>query len=329
MKQTTHTWIALRAIGLIKTDLKMKGLYQILSPWAKQSSIGCWLPDMASFKKGHGRTNNHTFKLLPYGKPDKPRFILIKNKLLSKLDSNIDLHSFIKDECSLTDAWWKRAYKAKQPDGRHLPDVQSSIFDTILDLILLGDDEVDQLTPGTVDISKSLDDKLRITKEQVSTFFFMISHYVADCFMPCHCDGRPLAAYKNKTHKQWELHWDRIVGDYFSKKKLLKTNDTPDQIIEKAKEVDQKLSLTFPEKLKHEKLDDMWEMAIYWCRASFALSSHIFPKVDFPYNGKETPKFGDHFSDKDLLKKYDKIILQSAVYSTASLWKKLWRKFKA
>jgi len=45
MKQRGHTWIALRAIGLIQDDPKTLNLAKILAPWAKYSYIGCWLPD--------------------------------------------------------------------------------------------------------------------------------------------------------------------------------------------------------------------------------------------------------------------------------------------
>ena len=51
MKQTAHTWIAIRALGLIQRDAKAKKLAQILKPWVKHSYIGCWLPDMPISRK--------------------------------------------------------------------------------------------------------------------------------------------------------------------------------------------------------------------------------------------------------------------------------------
>jgi len=69
-------------------------------------------------------------------------------------------------------------------------------------------------------------------------------------------------------------------------------------------------------------------MSIYWCRASFALASHIFPPQEFPYDGNQTPKYGSYLRYHPQLKEWDKIILQSAVYTVASIWKKIWRKFK-
>ena len=328
MKQITHSWIAIRAIDLVRRDPRTRNLAKILTPWVKHSYIGCWLPDMTGFKKGHGYTKNHTFKMAPYSSDDTNRFILKKNDLLKELDSNTDLYKYLKNECTLPTTWWDRSFKAEQPDGRHLPDCLSSIFDTILDLILLGNKEVDDLVPGPINYSKYLTKKISLSKEQISTFFFMLSHYVSDCFMPCHCDNRDLASFKNNIHKQWEIHWDRIVGNYFSKKELLKTSDSDEKIIEKTKEVDTKLGLDFKLPITFDKSDDIWKISIFWCRGSFAFSSDLFKENNFSYTGNETPKFGEHFNDKHKLKGYDRVILQSAVYSVASMWKKIWRKFK-
>ena len=82
MKQTGHTWIALRAIGLIQDDPKTEGLAKVLAPWAKHSYVGCWLPDMSGFKKGHGIVANHTFKNAPYKGKNKTHFVVEKKKLL-------------------------------------------------------------------------------------------------------------------------------------------------------------------------------------------------------------------------------------------------------
>jgi len=93
MKQTTHTWIAIRALELIGQDRKTKGLAELLTPWVKYSYVGCWLPDMSQFRKGHGVVNNHTFKMAPFAGDHKDRFVISKDKLTAKIDSNIELHS--------------------------------------------------------------------------------------------------------------------------------------------------------------------------------------------------------------------------------------------
>lgn len=330
MKQISHTWIALRAIGLIQDDAKTKDLGKVLAPWAKHSSIGCWLPDMSKFKKGHGIIGNHTFKNAPYKGKDEARFVVKKQKLLDALDPNLALHHFISSCSTLKPSWWNQAYKAKQKDGEHLPDCLSSLFDTIADMLLLGDKKLDALVPGSTGYGADLHPDCALAKEQVSTFFFMMSHYIADCFMPCHADKRKLSSFKTGgVHEGWEEHWDKLVGTYFKKSNLKKTNNTSKQIIDKAKDFDATLGLTFNTPLTWPDNDnDIWDTAISWCRASFAFACDVFPVKQFSYVCQKQPLFKDYFTDVEKLAEYDRIVLQSAVYAVASTWKQIWRKFK-
>jgi hypothetical protein len=330
MKQTGHTWIALRAIGLIQDDPKTLGLAKVLAPWANHSYIGCWLPDMPKFKKGHGIIGNHTFKNAPYTGENGPRFVVPKKKLLKALDSNLALHDYIRSGSTLPKTWWDKPYKAIQKDGEHLPDCLSSLFDTIADMLLLGDAKLDKLVPGSTGYAKYLNPSCALAKEQVSTFFFIMSHYIADCFMPCHADKRKLCAFKKGgVHEGWEKHWDKLVGSYFKKTKLKATSDKSAKIIKEAKKLDAILGLKFNTPLTWgDDKNDIWETAIFWCRASFAFSCNIFPLAKYSYASSKQPLFKDHFTDTTKLAKYDRIVLQSAVYAVASTWKQIWRKFK-
>jgi len=330
MKQIGHTWIALRAIGLIQEDPKTQDLARVLAPWAKHSYIGCWLPDMSKFKKGHGIVGNHTFKNAPYRGKNQSRFVVEKKKLLKALDPNLALHQYLGSDSTLSASWWAQPYKAQQKEGEHLPDCLSSLFDTIADMLLLGDRELDALVPGSSGYGDYLDAACALSKEQVATFFFILSHYVADCFMPCHADKRKLAAFeRGGVHEGWEKHWDRLIGPYFNKKKLKETSDTSEQILEKARELDDKLGLKFKIPLTWPENDnDIWETAVLWCRASYAFSCDIFPVDQFPYGSRKQPLFKEYFTDASKLADYDRIVLQSAAYAVASSWKQIWRKFK-
>lgn len=333
MKQRGHTWIAIRAIGLVQDDPKTRGLADLLAPCVQHSYIGCWLPDMPKFKKGHGIVGNHTFKNTPYSGPNASRFVLNKAKLLSALDENLDLHTFLSNDTTLGPDWWDRSFKADQKDGQHLPNCISSLVDSIADMLLLGDPDLDYLVPGSTGYyGPYLDDRCTLSKEQVSTFFFMISHYIADCFMPCHADKRVLSAYnddEHDIHKLWERHWETKIGTYFKKQKLKDCTDTSAQIIDRAKALDEKFGLTFHSPLTWVSDDyDAWETAVLWCRASFAFASILFPEDDFPYDGDEKPVFYNHFTDRDELSRFNRIILQGAVYATAATWKRIWRKFR-
>jgi hypothetical protein len=329
MKQRCHTWIALRAIDLIQNDTKTKDLAEVLKPWVKYSYIGCWLPDMQQFKKGHGIIGNHTFKNKPYAGPNKSRFVLKKDALLASLDLNLSLRGRIASS-RLGTAWWNTAYKADQKKGEHLPDCLASLSDTIADMLLLGDPALDGLVPGSTGYAQYLDPSCALSSAQVATFFFIISHYVADCFMPLHADARKIAAFTpGGLHEGWEKHWDELVGTGFDKTRLATTNETPDQIIARAKALDvhPELGLSFPPSITWEYGNhDFWDVAIFWCRASFALSCEVFPVSKFPFGGRQGPQFKGYFTDQEL-KEYDRIVLQSAVYSVAGLWKQIWRKF--
>ncbi len=329
MKQRGHTWIAIRAIGLIQEDPKTIDLAKVLAPKAKESCIGCWLPDMGGFKKGHGIIGNHTFKNAPYNGPNKSHFVLKKDKLLKSLDPGLALYDYIETKSTLSSAWWNAPYKAIQNDGEHLPDCLSSLFDTTADLLLLGDQELEKLVPGKISYGSYLSRECALSKEQVSTIFFMLSHYIADSFMPCHSDKRKLAAFKPKCiHEGWEKHWEKEIGTYFDKKKLLVCQDSSQQVIDKAKTLDAKFNLAFDQHLGWPNTkDDIWETGIYWSRASFAFSCNMFPVDKYPYNSTKQPLFKGFFTDADLAE-YDRIVLQSAVYAVASTWKRIWRKFK-
>lgn len=330
MKQRCHTWIALRAVDLISNDPDTKELSSVLIPRSKYSSIGCWLPDMNDFKKGHGITGHHTFKIAPYYDDDKDRFIVSKEKLLKALNHNFALYDYLKKDKKLDDHWWEQPYKAIQNEGEHLPSCISSVFDTIADMLLLADEDLDQLVPGDTSYDKYLKNSCAISKEQVSTFFFMISHYIADCFMPCHADKRKMCSYKyGGIHEGWERYLDNEIGVYFDKTKLLKTIDTSEEIIKKTKELDRVFGLIFNLPLTWgNNKDDIWETAVLWCRGSFSFSSILFPLDKYPYNGLEESEFDEYFMDSMQLKEYSRIILQSAVYAVASTWKQVWLKFK-
>ena len=48
MKQPTHTWIAIRAIELLRQEGKTPGLVKLLRPHALKTAIGSWVPDLTA-----------------------------------------------------------------------------------------------------------------------------------------------------------------------------------------------------------------------------------------------------------------------------------------
>jgi hypothetical protein len=69
MKQATHAWIAVRAMGLIEHDPETAGLFSILRPHIKNAALGAWMPDLADSKLGSGDLDNHVFKMQPVKQP--------------------------------------------------------------------------------------------------------------------------------------------------------------------------------------------------------------------------------------------------------------------
>ena len=76
MNQRTHAWIAIRAIKLLEDENQSNKLVKLLKPFTQEASIGAWIPDKRDAKLGGAQTQNHIFKLSPYNKPGKSRFVI-------------------------------------------------------------------------------------------------------------------------------------------------------------------------------------------------------------------------------------------------------------
>jgi Zn-finger protein len=157
---------------------------------------------------------------------------------------------------------------------------------SIVDLLLLGDNDIDRLIPGTINFAADLDSDARTRKEQAALYFFMLSHFVADACMPCHCDGRDLADYSKGLHNKLEKHWSRKVGGTSDDKYLMHTNMTSNKILKEARKIDTEFNITFKNSnhVPRIKSKDLWLEIINCCRAAFALNSIIAHPDDYPYD---------------------------------------------
>ena len=109
------------------------------------------------------------------------------------------MSAYLESDEVLEDEWWDQPYKADPQPGQHLANRTMSLCTTLTDLLILGDREVAPLVPGRVSFANQLDDEARSSAEQIATYFFNLSHFVADSCQPCHCDARKLAADLNTT----------------------------------------------------------------------------------------------------------------------------------
>ena len=239
MKQRTHTWLAVRAIALLEDEGETPGLVKILKPCVKETAIGSWIPDLADSKKGSGDIDFHIFKMKPFNGNLKDRFVTDKATLFKHLGTHRKAKAFIqKWGTALDDAWWNTPYKADPKPGEHLANRSMALTTTIADQLILGDQHVAALVPGSIGFSLQLDQDARTRKEEVATYFFMLSHFLADSCQPCHCDARKAFGFSNGLHKEMESHWNKVIGTYFEKKKLMENSDSPHKVLATSRDID-------------------------------------------------------------------------------------------
>lgn len=334
MDQRTHAWIAIRAIKLLESEDQVPQFINLLKPHAKEASIGAWIPDKRDAKLGGSRTQNHVFKMKPYAGPLKSRFVVSQKKLAGKLGPERLITSFIDEHDNILDqAWWRQAYKADPSPGQHLPNRAMALSINNLDMLILGDDQVQRIVPGQVQFIDKVEPGLKCSSGQIALFFFMLSHFVADSMMPCHSDERDLSDYDNGLHKQLEKHWSKKIGTYFSEKRLIGDNPSAAEVLNKSQEVDGKFDLEFCDDIPEVRSRDVWEEMVLICRASFAMASILAPPAKWPY--KPAPQkpapfdllFKKNEQGERLLAEVSRVIMHDAVLNVAIVWKHIWEKF--
>jgi len=201
------------------------------------------------------------------------------------------------------------------------------------DLLLMGNETIDRLIPGEVRFAESMAPETRTEEEAAAMYFFMLSHFVADACMPCHCDGRKLAGYDKGLHKELEAHWSKNIGTYFEKDNLLRDDPNLDcaKVLRQARNIDDTFGLDFGDTGVPELIEDhdVWLEMVYQCRASFALASIIAPYKLYPYdNPNARAPFDEVLNEANpgLLVEVDRIVLHDAVLNTAIIWKHVWNR---
>ncbi len=343
MNQRTHSWIAIRAIALLENENKEKNLVELLKPHAREASVGTWIPDQAAAKIGGAgsATDNHVLKMEPYTGSQRERFITRKEVLLERIGMYRMTAQFLQSDRSLDDEWWDTPYKGDVPKpGQHLPNRAMALGTMMKDLLLMGDERVDHLIPGDIRFAQYMVPETRTQEEAAAMYFFMLSHYMADACMPCHCDGRKLAAYSEGLHKELEAHWSRKVGTGFEKRNLLpkalladreRIHEDSDEVLGQARAIDSKFGLDFKQTTVPDlhRGHDVWLEVINLCRASFAVASIIAPYGQYRYDDPEARapfKTVLGHSKRQLLEDVDRTVMYDAVLNTAIVWKHIWNK---
>jgi hypothetical protein len=202
---------------------------------------------------------------------------------------------------------------------------------TIADLLVTGDPAVQALTNRPANWLGDLDEEVCIHKQQAALYAMMVSHFIADASMPCHCDARKLAGYANGLHHELETHWSDQVDSLFDHTQLEATSQPPTEILAAARAVDAKFDIQFePAVPKIKSGRDSWLEMVDVCRGSFALACVIAPPDQFGYSSATCLPFDQVFGDangKTLLKKVDQIAMHDAVLNVAMVWKDTWLDF--
>lgn len=333
MDQRTHSWIAIRAIALLEDNDDIPELVSLLKPRACKATIGAWLPDQTDAKRGDSgsKTDNHVFKMEVAENDPAGRFVMSKAELLEHIGLHRQTAQFLQQDQSLDMSWWKTSYRGDVPKpGQHLPNRIMALSTHLKDLLIIGNKDIRDRLPYDGSFLQAMDPRALTRAEAAVVYFFMLSHFVADISMPCHCDARKLAAYKAGLHKQWECYWSKLVTTSFDKAKILQPDAKSDQILQKAREVDAVFSLHFesapiPDFCPKQ---DPWLEAIHLCRASFAVASIVTPCHSYPYGETDTvvpfkTVFGN--GKEQLLADVNRVALHDAVLNTAIFWKHIWR----
>ncbi|MBN1585385.1 hypothetical protein JW899_03395 [Candidatus Uhrbacteria bacterium] len=217
MKSVTHAWIALMALERLKKTPKRNHTAGFLSEnlpgfflgdafddhFREQASRfvtlfdrhkdsflpGAWFPDSVIADNLIG---GHTFKLkVPETEKERNQAVVFPNRLPEYL--------------SAADDFDVPAARFGEPIFRledyTLPDRCEALTHTLRDMVLIQKDQ-----PKGSDIL--------FNDDQITLYFLMLSHYLADAHVPPHCDSRDFYG-PSTIHPDMEKYWDKEILKYF------------------------------------------------------------------------------------------------------------------
>lgn len=166
----------------------------------------------------------------------------------------------------------------------------------------------------------------------------MLSHYIADCHMPLHCDGRSF--YKdNQVHGFIEEQWDKQVAEsyyidddnerffYDPEGYPLPKEKTP--LIEYVEKelVNRKFIWEWFGKDWDYSCKNTWDYMSGISQYSYLMAYKLIPPFDDPKN-ISTAKYMETEAYKEHFEEYSKIILADAVESIAKIWLHAWVRYR-
>ena len=170
------------------------------------------------------------------------------------------------------------------------------------------------------------------TNNHIAMRFFILSHYVADCHMPLHCDGRPFSDEKG-IHEAIEKKWEDQV------RKSYKIDTDNSRFFYDPDGYPLPLSLTPLMQSVEEEIanrqyihgwgtgnSSTWEYMSGVSQYSYLFSYYLIPQTFSNTLGiakfMEQTEWGLNFD------KYNKMIFSDAIDSIARIWLHVWIKYK-
>ena len=170
------------------------------------------------------------------------------------------------------------------------------------------------------------------TNNHIAMRFFIISHYIADCHMPLHCDNRPFSdesgihgaiekKWEDQVKKSYDIDTDNNRFFYDPQGYPLHKKPTP-------------LMLAVEEELTNRPYTHGWgtDNSSTWdymssvSQYSYLFSYYLIPETFSNTQGinefMEQTEWGQHFDD------YNKMIFSDAIDSMARIWLHVWIKYR-
>lgn len=288
---------------------------------------GAWFPDSVI---SDNLTGGHTFKLKkPSNKKEEKEAKQFKNQTPKHLSSLEKLN--IKKERLEEKVYRKSKYI--------LPDRCEALVHAIRDMVLIHKKEL----KGS---------EIIFNDNQITLYFLMLSHYIADAHVPPHCDSRDFYG-PSTIHPDMEAYWDKKIVKFYEfdkKRKVFDYDlDGAPELIKNENKIKQ-FSESFLCKTIEELSQRKWELKktkgklaskevigsgnkkIYdyikaVCFASYLISTDFIPENVKKEEYKKIKILKDP-KYKDKLDQISIHILADAIDSIALVWLLTWDKYK-
>lgn len=309
MKKYTHAWLAMMAMKRIekaKIPERQKDDAKALITWFKNYRdfviSGSWYPDSV-FKD---MSTSHIVKYRPDDGEATPSFRI--------MPPTLQLYQY----GLRSDLYGKPFFLEKK---HNLCDRCESFTESLIDSfkILTMENEGSPIVPSN---------------NHIAMRFFILSHYIADCHMPLHCDARSFAN-DNDVHAFIEEIWDKQVqNSYYVDDDNNRFFYDPEGYPLKQPEMSELMEYVEDELEKREFVWDWgrgcnntWDYMSGISQYSYLMAYRLIPADHVPSDitrqlYRESDAFKEHFFE------YSKVIFADAVESIAKVWLHAWVRYR-